>query len=258
MLRELVVLKLGGSLITEKDKPFTLRGEVLERLGGELARAGKPLIIVHGGGSYAHPLAKRYKVSEGYRSARHLKGFVETSLAVRRLNLEVVGALARSGLPCVGIPAAAVVLTRRARIISCNMEPVLSSLDLGVAPVTCGDVVFDRELGFTVLSGDTIASYLASRLRARRLIYAVDVDGVYVRDRASGEVVLAEELRPGMRVEPLGGAAEDVTGGMVGKLEEGFRAAESGVEVLVVNGLRKGLVEAAVRGGEVPGTKLAP
>ncbi len=257
-MRELVVLKLGGSLITEKDKPFTLRRRVLERLGEELSNAGKPLILVHGGGSYAHPVAKRYDVSEGYRSARHLEGFVETAIAVRRLNLEVVEILSHSGLKSIGVPASTIILTKSGRILACNFEPVFSALDLGLAPVTCGDVVFDRELGFTVLSGDAIASYMASRLRADRLIYAVDVDGVYVRDRATNRVVLAEEFRPGMPIEPLGESVEDVTGGIVRKLEEGFRAAEKGVEVYVVNGLREGVVESAVRGERVRGTRLKP
>lgn len=258
-MRELVILKLGGSLITDKSRPFALRRDALLRLGGELKRTWpKPLILVHGGGSYAHPVAKRYRVVEGYRSPEHLKGFVETAHVVRRLNGEVVETLVEAGLPSIGIPASTVMVTRRGRIETCNLDSFFSALEIGVTPVTCGDAVFDRELKFTILSGDAIAAYLAVRLRARRLIYAADVDGVYVRDRASGEVRLAEKLSPGMPIEPMGEPGADVTGGIVGKLEEGFRAAEKGVEVLVVNGLVEGRVEAAVKGEPVKGTLLVP
>lgn len=258
MLRELVVLKLGGSLITVKDKPFTLRREVIERIGRELASTGKPLVIVHGGGSYAHPVAKKYRVSEGMGGGGGLGGFVETSLAVRRLNLEVVEALSRGGLPSVGIPASSIAITKDGRVSTFNLEPILSSLEIGLTPVTCGDVVLDRVRGFTVLSGDTTAAYIASRLRASRLIYAIDRDGVYVRDRVTGEVRVAETLSPGMPIEPMGALGEDVTGGIVGKVEEGLRAAERGVEVWVVNGLREGVLAEAVRGGRVRGTRLKP
>jgi len=255
-LRELAVVKLGGSIITVKDKPFTLRGDVLERVGSELSGLEDSLILVHGGGSYAHPVAKRYSVSEGYRDEEHLKGFIETSLAVRRLNIEVVEKLVDGGLRCIGIPSSTMFSTSSGKILTCNLDPIFLSHRVKIAPVTCGDVVFDRELGFTVLSGDAIASYLAIRLRAKRLIYAIDLDGIYIRDRVTGEVRIAEELKPGMKLEPLGKVEEDVTGGVMGKLEEGFRAAERGVEVMIVNGLAGGRIRDAVLGKRVLGTVL--
>jgi len=255
-LKDLAIVKLGGSLITVKDKPFTLRGDVLERIGSELSGLEEFLILVHGGGSYAHPVAKKYSVSEGYRDEEHLKGFMETSIAVRRLNLEVVERLVAGGLRCIGIPSSTIFSTSSGKILTCSLEPIFLSHRVKLAPVTCGDVVFDRELGFTVLSGDVIASYLAIRLKAKRLIYAIDLDGIYVRDRITGEVKVAEELKPGMKLEPLGKIEEDVTGGIVRKLEEGFRAAEKGVEVMIINGLVKDRMRDAVLGKRVLGTVL--
>ncbi len=257
---ELVVLKLGGSVITDKRRPFSLNHEVIRRLGLEISEAAddNPVIIVHGGGSYAHPLAKKYSVAEGFKDELHLRGFVETSMAVRKLSLDVVSYLVDGGLSAVSIPAAAIFITRSGKIMSCNLEPLFSAMRIRVTPVTSGDVVFDRDIGFTVLSGDAIASYLAIRLRAKRLIYVIDVDGVYVRDRVSGEVKVAEESSRGVRIEPLGGGGEDVTGGIMNKLEEGFAASESGVEVLLVNGLAEGRVRDAISGKEVLGTRLKP
>ncbi|MCX8187551.1 MAG: isopentenyl phosphate kinase [Nitrososphaeria archaeon] len=259
-IRDLVVVKLGGSVITDKKRPFTLKYDVIRRLGSEISEAagGSPVIIVHGGGSYAHPVAKKYSVAEGYKGVSHLRGFIETSIVVRKLSLEVVSCLVEGGLRAISIPAAAIFITRSRKITSCNLEPIFSALRVGVIPVTSGDVVFDRDLGFTVLSGDAIAAYLASRLRAKKLIYAVDVDGVYVRDVASGEVKVVGEFSRGMRIEPVGGGGEDVTGGIVNKLEEGFVAAESGVDVILVNGLVEGRVGAAISGRSVPGTRLRP
>ena len=69
---------------------------------------------------------------------------------------------------------------------------------------------------------------------------------------------MAEGISRGVRIEPLGEGGEDVTGGIVNKLEEGFAAAESGVEVLLVNGLVEGRVRDAILGREVLGTRLKP
>jgi len=258
--RGLVIVKLGGSVITDKSRPFTLNDDVIVRLGRELSEASarRDLILVHGGGSYAHPVAKRYSVSEGFRDERSLEGFVETSRIVRRLGFEVVSRLVEGGLRAIHLPAASLFITRSGRISSCNLEPIFSALRIGAVPVTSGDVVFDRDLGFTVLSGDSIAAYLSMRLRAERLIYAINLDGIYVRDRLTGEVRVAEELSRGMRIEPLAGSGEDVTGGIINKLEEGFLAAESGVEVLIVNGMVEGRLRGAVLGEPVPGTRLRP
>ncbi len=260
--RDLVVVKLGGSLITDKSKRFSLNAEIIERLGSELAEAikksGNDLILVHGGGSYAHPVAREYSVAEGLAGERSLKGFVETSKVVRRLCLDVISNLLRGGLRAISIPASSIFITRSKRISSCNLEPIFSALRTGVVPVTSGDVVFDRDLGFTVLSGDEISSYLAVRLRARRLVFAMNVDGVYIRDRATGELRIAEEFSRGMKIEPLGIEGEDVTGGIVRKVEEGFSAAEAGVEVLFVNGLAEGRLRKAILGEAVPGTRLKP
>ena len=258
----LVVVKLGGSLITDKRRRFSLNSDVIKRVGRELSEAVKlarlDLIVVHGGGSYAHPVAKEYSVSEGYVDERHLEGFVKTSEAVRRLNLHVVENLVEGGLKAVLVPASSIFITRSGRITTCNLEPVLSAFRIGVIPVTSGDVVFDRDRGFAILSGDGISAYLAARLRAKRLIFAMDVDGIYVRDRVTGEVRVVEEFSRGMMIESMESGGEDVTGGIVNKIEEGFSAAEAGVEVLFVNGLVENRVRRAVLGEPVPGTRLKP
>ena len=256
--RELVVVKIGGSVITDKRRPFSLNGDVIIRLGREIAEATqvKDVILIHGGGSYAHPIAKKFSVSEGLKSREHLRGFIETSKAVRKLSLDVVSKLTEGGLKAISLSAAALFITRSGKITSCNLEPIFSSIRIGVVPITSGDVVFDRDLGFTVLSGDTIAAYLASRLRAKRLIYVIDVDGVIVEDRVTGESKIAEEYSRGMKLKAIRGSREDVTGGIVNKLEEGFSALESGVEVLIINGLVEERVKKAILGERTLGTKL--
>ena len=77
------ILKLGGSVITHKDKFFSPNHDNIVRLAKEVAISKqKSLIIVHGGGSFGHPVAKKYAISEGLKNSNQLIGFSETHQAM--------------------------------------------------------------------------------------------------------------------------------------------------------------------------------
>jgi len=254
-LGRLLVLKLGGSLVTEKRGEGGVREEALRRVGRALSElSGRPLIIVHGGGRRVHGVAAEYGVAGGSSSPRAIEGFVKTSIETRRLNLRVAELLSDGGLLCLGVPSTMVYQTRRGRIVSANLEPVLACLDIGLAPVLTGDVVFDRELGFTVLSGDAVAVDLALRLSAERVVFASDVDGVYEHPGEGARLLPVLDRRglAAVRFSDVG----DVTGGMASKVEEALRAAEAGVEVYVVNGLFPSRIVDALMGRGTIGTRI--
>lgn len=256
-MRNLIVLKLGGSVITDKKVPYSYREAEVRRLGEELASNWpKPLIVVHGGGSFGHGVAAEYSVREGYRETRQVKGFIKTVAAMRELNGKVVSSLTESGLPAIGMSSSSVFITNSGRIATCALDAVLSALDIGLVPVLNGDAVFDRTLKFTILSGDQIAIYLAERLNAQRLIFAIDVDGVYASNAQTGSRILMPELSEKTHKTIRYADSHDVTGGLAAKIEEAFRALESGVEVIVLNGLAKGRMEAAISGQKTTGTRL--
>jgi len=175
---------------------------------------------------------------------------------MRRLNVLVVKGLLDSGLDAVGMPGSMLFVTRNDVIETALLDTLFEALEAKLVPVLCGDAVFDRGKTFTILSGDTIATYLIKRLGGKRLVFAVDVDGVYGQDRETGERRLITELTPKLHTSLLYYPVDDVTGGMFGKVEDGFDAVEAGAEVLFVNGLTGGRVEAALKGEPVIGTRL--
>ena len=70
-MKELVFLKLGGSLITDKMKPYTPLLEVMNDLALQIATSlqSQPnlrLVIGHGAGSFGHVAASEYKTRAGY------------------------------------------------------------------------------------------------------------------------------------------------------------------------------------------------
>lgn len=254
----LIVLKLGGSVVTSKQQRFSFNRDVLLRIGKELRTCWPtPLLIVHGGGSFGHPVAEAYGIKKGYQRPEQLRGFLETVSAMRRLNDLVVSALGESGLPVIGIPTYCTVTTNDGEIETCNFEPIFSAMDIGLIPVMHGDAVFDRKLKFTILSGDALASYIARKLKAKQLIFAVDVDGVYGLDRNTSQRFLIEELTEKVHMSIKYEQAEgDVTGGMFYKVEEALSAARHGVEVYIINGLVPGRIEAVIKGQKVIGTRV--
>jgi isopentenyl phosphate kinase len=260
-LTGLVVLKIGGSVITDKSSQRTFRRDVMERISREVGRCWPTaIVIVHGAGSWGHPIAKEYGIEKGFREHRQLEGFVKTVQTVRQLNHMVTDVLIQTGIGAVGLPASTLFVTRRGAIETAHLDLVFSAIELGVVPVTCGDATFDRELKFTVLSGDQISVYLAKALKASRIVYATDVDGVYEVDRQTGERHLIPVLNYKKHTTLLYGGVggDDVTGGMFNKVEAAFEAVQAGVKVVVVNGLVEGRIESAVKGLEVVGTELVP
>jgi len=262
-LSELVLLKLGGSVITLKDKPLRANMEAIERLSTEISKSGvKKLVIVHGGGSYGHPLAKKYSLVEGFRNAGQLRGLCETHLAMLTLNRLIVEALLERGVAAAPVSPLSCAVTRRGRLVRLELSPVKRLLELGVVPVLFGDVVMDEELGFTILSGDQLIAALSMELNADRIVLGLDVDGLCDKDpKQYPDAELIEEISPEEleRLLPgLGGSGGiDVTGGMRGKMAEMLAPAKRGIPVFLVNAAKPGLVLKALRGESTPGTLIA-
>lgn len=248
-------------MVTDKDRPKTANISAIRRLAREVASAGpRNLIIVHGGGSYGHPLAKEYDVATGYSSPRQLPGFSLTHQAMVGLNGIIVEAFLSEGVPVMSIAPSSFIVTEDRRIVDVDLTLVSKALDSGFIPVLYGDAVLDSVRRFTILSGDQLAARLATDLDAARIVFGVDVDGVYTANpKLVKEARLIEELSLSqMRgMVKIGEAlSTDVTGGMLGKISEAGPAVEAGVEVQLVNALTPGVVHDALRGEMVRCTWL--
>lgn len=247
-----LIVKLGGSVITDKSKKFSVRQDTLERLAGELTSVKGSLVVVHGGGSFGHPLASEYGLDSGYREGDQLMGFSLTHRAMERLNARVVEALQGAGFAAVAIQPSACAVVEDGRILSMELRPFLKLLELGLVPVTYGDVVPDLARGMSILSGDRLVVYLARELGSRRIVVGVDVDGVYTGDpKMDKGAEFVPKITPGWSglEGSIGGArAPDVTGGMANKVRELLKLAERGVEAQIVNAMKPGVLRRAISG----------
>ncbi len=222
-----VFLKLGGSLITAKDQPHTPRLEVLQRLAHEIAeaRAQDPnlkFLLGHGSGSFGHVPASQYHTRLGVKSSQEWLGFIEVWRQAAELNHLVMQALEKANLPALALPASAAVTTQGGKVASWELEPLLAALEKGLLPVIYGDVVFDRQLGGTILSTEELFLYLAGKLEPGRLLFAGLQPGVWVDFPTNTS--LFPEITPAsfshVEVGLKGSAAIDVTGGMADKVRQ--------------------------------------
>lgn len=257
----LVVVKLGGSLITDKNKPFFFHSEVVSRLARELAEAyrEKDLVVLHGGGSYGHPVARQYRVSEGLPKSS-LKGLAETRYWMTVLNAKVTRALVDAGIPAVPMQTSAFTICEGGVIKRVFLEPLKALLSMRAVPLAYGDVVVDTVSGFSILSADVLAAELAIRLGAERLVYALAVDGVYTAnpDAVSTARLLTELSADAVESVASGGTGIDVTGGMRLKLRCAARAAREGIEVVLGTGLREGNLVRMIVSGKGVCTRIVP
>lgn len=259
---ELTVLKLGGSVITLKDKPLTPNMSAIERISSEISSSQvAPLIIIHGGGSFGHPVAARYEIAGGFRDKGQMVGFSETRNSMITLNMLVVKSLLDRGLPAIGIAPSAIMISNGGRIGYIYRDILDYAIKLGFMPVLYGDAVFDYDMGFTVISGDQITSKLAVELNAKRIIVGVDVDGLYTDDPKVNPnahlitYITVNELKS-MTIKVGGSRSIDVTGGMLGKVSELIHPASMGIEVLIVNALKPNNIYRALKGESVVGTRI--
>lgn len=257
MTRELVFLKLGGSLITDKGKAATPRLEVLTRLAAEIAaaRAAKPelrLLLGHGSGSFGHVPAKKYNTRAGVKSDEQWAGFAEVWQQAAALNHIVMDALQTAGLPAIAFPPSAAVMANGGQIKTWTIEPIKAALDVNLLPIVYGDVAFDTKRGGAILSTEALFVYLAQGLRPTRILLAGDEDGIY-EDYPLRKKMVAKITPKSYELlaASLGGAAAaDVTGGMAGKVQTMLELVEAlpDCEVRIFSGLKAGAVQQALNG----------
>jgi isopentenyl phosphate kinase len=258
-LPDLVFVKLGGSLITDKTVPMTPRQDVIDRCAAEIsaaADAGLSVLVGHGSGSFGHTVASEYGTRQGVQGESAWRGFAQVAVVAAELNHLVVRALVRSGLAAVALPPSASALCRGGELAWMDVRVARSLLAAGAVPVVFGDVAIDERLGGTIVSTEQVFAYLAIRLKPARIVLAGEVDGVYNCDpvTAPSEARIYSAIGPENYHEVIssaGGArGVDVTGGMLDKVRRMYDlAARLGrTQAQIVNGNRPDLLRRAMLG----------
>ncbi|HIH00477.1 TPA: isopentenyl phosphate kinase family protein [Thermoplasmata archaeon] len=258
---EVVLVKLGGSVITDKSRLRTFREETCRRLGKEMSGRDGSLIVVHGAGSFGHIIAREHRLNEGYIDESQLHPVAIVQRDVRELNTRVLEALIDGGVRGVSIPPAASATFEGKAVKRFDSTLFEKMMSLGLVPVTFGDVVPDESLRFSICSGDLMMAELARRFRPRLAIFCADVDGVFTSDPRSDD---GARLIPELGRTTLDGIRRtesvnpDVTGSIFGKLERMLDIASHCEKCMILNGDVPDRLRKALEGEEVPSTLVSP
>jgi isopentenyl phosphate kinase len=240
-MSELILLKLGGSLITDKTHPYTPRLDILSDLARQIlaAKQSRPelaLVLGHGSGSFGHVAAKEYKTREGIplrlppfstkigaeKEGSYWFGFSEVWFQASALNRFVMEALRWAGVPALALAPVSAVTARDGKVSRWDLTPLKSALSAGLVPVVYGDVVFDQARGGTILSTEDLFEHLARELRPGRILLA-GLEGAVWADFPERRNRV-EKITPASFNEVRAGVGQshgaDVTGGMESKVRQ--------------------------------------
>lgn len=245
----LIILKIGGSVITVKGSEYTARKDEIDRISQEIltfkADSKEGIIIVHGAGSYGHHQAMKW-ITGGFDA----QDIYITHASVKALNSIVLESLNRTGIRALPIHPLSSCLLENGKITDFQIGPIRSMIERGIIPVLHGDVVMDKVLGASVLSGDRIVPYLSSVFIPSKIGAGNSVDGVL---NDNGEVI--KKITPisfiDFKKQIQGSTFADVTGGMLEKVYEFIELAKTGTNTRIFNASKKGMVSKFLYGEDV-------
>jgi len=277
-VKELVFLKLGGSLITDKSQPYTPRLDVMKDIAVQIDTALRShpdlrLVIGHGAGSFGHVPASEYRTRDGLppratplthrerddSEGNYWRGFSEVWYQASALNRLMMKALRDVQVRTISLSPVSSVLASNGKVAVWETTPLRMALSAGITPVIHGDVVFDEVRGGTILSTEDLFMYLARALNPDRILLAGIEPAVWADFPARTKRM--SQITPhtfhAVRAGVGNSASVDVTGGMDTKVRHMLELVQDvpGLTAQVFSGNDLGNVVKALA-GEILGTLI--
>ena len=242
----MILIKLGGSIITNKEKPLSPRRKTIENLAKGLKRIDEPMIIVHGGGSYGHYWSVKYDMhTQPKKYDIHGVAIVKNSMV--ELNKIILDSFAKNRLSPYCLPPTDFMAGNKP--ITKKIKEIEKISKSGLIPVTFGDALWYGQNKTYILSGDKIMTHLAKILKPKLTIFALNEDGLYSDLKTKKLIHELKGEKP-----TISNNLMDVTGGMTRKVEEATKIAKMGMNVFFVNGNKPQRIVKAVKNGKFEGT----
>jgi isopentenyl phosphate kinase len=263
-MKDLIFLKLGGSLITDKDQAHTALIPRIDSLAKQIHEflehsPSTRILIGHGSGSFGHYAANKFGTRHGVKTAQEWQGFTEVWYEARSLNQIVIERLHRQGLKVVSFPLSASAETTNQQLSDWEFSPIEQSLQYGLLPVIYGDVVLDKSLGGTILSTEEQFAFLAGKLHPSRILLAGIEPGIWQDFPVCTTLLksLSKCEYSTFKQGISGSISVDVTGGMTSKVKNMFAIIEENpeIKIQIFSGLEPGTLLRVLKGESI-GTVL--
>jgi len=262
--KELILVKLGGSLITAKNKPYKAKPAIIRRLAKEIKagwKKGVYFLIAHGSGSFGHTSAAKYQTADGIKKKKDVFGLAVVQQDAFQINSLVNKIFIEEGLPILSFVPSSFTLAHGKKLKRIFIEPIIQALKVGALPLVFGDVILDEKNGCCIFSGETtldnlIAPLTSASYKITKIIQAGMTDGVYDERGETIPVITPNSLHHFKKA--IGSSqATDVTGGMLHKVEESLEiASKRGIETVIINGSLANRLRKAILGKIIQGTLI--
>ncbi|MDE6135102.1 MAG: glutamate 5-kinase, partial [Muribaculaceae bacterium] len=243
-----IVIKIGSNVLTRPDGMLdvTRLSSLVDQVA-DLRADGHEAILVSSGA-----------VASGRSELRHIPSDSRLDDVAARQLFSAVGQaklinryyefFREHGLHCGQVLATKEDFARRSHYLNQRhcMETMLAN---GVIPVVNeNDTVSLTELMFT--DNDELSGLIATMMDADKLVILSNIDGVYTGDPSSPGSALLGRILPDDDIDSFicRSRSSCGRGGMGSKCRISRRVASEGIEVVVANGKRDGIIAAAVSG----------
>ncbi len=242
----MILIKFGGSIITNKEKPLSLRKKTIDNLSKSLKKIDEPIIIVHGGGSFGHYWSVKYDMHTKEKKYNP-RGVAIVKNSMIELNKNILDSLLKNKLNPYCLPPTDFMLGNKP--ISKKIKEIEKIAKSGLIPVTYGDALWYGQNKTYILSGDKIMTHIAKILKPRLSIFALNEDGLYSDFKSKKLIYELKGEKPSISKNKM-----DVTGGMTRKVEEASKISKMGMNVFFVNGNKPERIVKAVKNRTFEGT----
>jgi len=242
----MILIKLGGSIITDKEKPLRPRKKVVENIVKNLKKINEPMILVHGGGSFGHYWSVKYDMhTKPKKYDMHGVAIVKNSMI--ELNKIILDLFTKNKLNPYSIPPTDFMSGNKP--IAKKIKEIENIAKSELIPITYGDALWYGNKKTYILSGDKIMTHLAKILKPKLIIFVLNEDGVYSDLKTKKLIYELKGENPKISENKM-----DVTGGMTRKIEEATNIAKLGMNVFFVNGNKPERIVKAIKNKKYEGT----
>lgn len=255
-MKNVILVKFGGSIITDKNIPYKARPDVIRRLAQELKKVIKSsIILAHGQGSFAHTSAKEFGGKKGYKSRWGIAKVARDAMEINRIVMDI---LIEEGVPAVSLRPMSMIQTSSGKVKKHLFEIIEEVISQDLIPVIYGDVLFDKKWKTTIYSGETILNEIGIFLmkkgfKVSKIIQVGETNGIY-DDKGKTISSITNNNWKDIRKYIFKNSRVDVTGGMKHKIENALLIAGKGVQTWITNGIVSGELSHALNDKSIKGT----
>ena len=271
--KPVIIIKFGGSILTDKNTPNSMRNEVINSLISQISdnyqTSNQPkIILIHGAGSFGHPIANSFSIQKGLNQniPNQILGLTKTHQSVKKLNTNIVEGFLSREIPVLSLTTSSVFFQENSVLKFTGFNQIGSLLELEIIPILFGDILLHDSKNFSIISGDRViyeicksfSSSVNAEYKINKIIFCFDKDGIIISNAEKDSKVIQNIKSKDLDLLSLKNFEDviDVTGNIRGKLEEIKKICELGIPVQLINGQKPNLLTKAMKNEEILSTLI--